>query len=584
MNVHQKQKYFIIAHVDAQETERKGRKKTKREMRKEYRIVTFLAAAASLLTVLYPLLPKGLYMGTDAPFHLARIESLYLALKEGVFPAKIHFAEAYSFGYGVGFFYPDCFLYFPALLRLMGLSLETSYKIYAVAVTVTAWLNMYTAVELLGGRKRRVVSACGAAMYIMSLQYTRYLYSVQAVGSYTAMAFLPVCIGELLNILHRDYRRRDLVLFTCGAVCVLLSHVSTAILLIVFLLVMVLVSADRIVKKPVILRDLVCCALGGAFLSVGFWLPALEQLSCQKYHFQTNPLYPVSEQTVSWSQFPSAMGIGMMLLCVFLVIAFLQTLGRHGEMMQKRILWSGLTATFLFIVLVFCSMFWKTFGHYCEFVQFPSRLLGPATAGAVLMFCLWEENQGHFRRIQYALLALLVVSFAWQTLTDSANYGERTSPGSELFTDQIAGLGAGEEWMPDEAVRDELKEPEKSYDPTKGGADGTKYEHGKYYEVYVPLHWEYYDVPYLYYKGYEAYLLDESGQPARQLRTGKSDSGGCVRVYLPEGEEGIGHIMVVYRKTSVQKISYSINVMTVLFFLWVCMRNTRWYKSKWAKK
>lgn len=74
-----------MEHVDAQETERKGRKKTKREMRKEYRIVTFLAAAASLLTVLYPLLPKGLYMGTDAPFHLARIESLYLALKEGVF-------------------------------------------------------------------------------------------------------------------------------------------------------------------------------------------------------------------------------------------------------------------------------------------------------------------------------------------------------------------------------------------------------------------------------------------------------------------------------------------------------------------
>lgn len=96
-----------MEHVDAQETGRKGRKKTKREMRKEYRIVTFLAAAASLLTVLYPLLPKGLYMSTDAPFHLARIESLYLALKEGVFPAKIHFAEAYSFGYGVGFFYPQ---------------------------------------------------------------------------------------------------------------------------------------------------------------------------------------------------------------------------------------------------------------------------------------------------------------------------------------------------------------------------------------------------------------------------------------------------------------------------------------------
>lgn len=46
-------------------------------------------------------------MGSDAPFHLARIESLNQALQMGIFPVKVHPSLAYSYGYGVGIFYPD---------------------------------------------------------------------------------------------------------------------------------------------------------------------------------------------------------------------------------------------------------------------------------------------------------------------------------------------------------------------------------------------------------------------------------------------------------------------------------------------
>lgn len=43
-------------------------------------------------------------MGSDAPFHLARIESLNQALQMGIFPVKVHPSLAYSYGYGVGIF------------------------------------------------------------------------------------------------------------------------------------------------------------------------------------------------------------------------------------------------------------------------------------------------------------------------------------------------------------------------------------------------------------------------------------------------------------------------------------------------
>ena len=67
-------------------------------------------------------------MGSDAPFHLARIESLNQALQMGIFPVKVHPSLAYSYGYGVGIFYPDFFIYLPAVLRMAGCSLEVSYK------------------------------------------------------------------------------------------------------------------------------------------------------------------------------------------------------------------------------------------------------------------------------------------------------------------------------------------------------------------------------------------------------------------------------------------------------------------------
>ena len=81
--------------------------------------------------------------------------------------------------------------------------------------------------------------------------------------------------------------------------------------------------------------------------------------------------------------------------------------------------------------------------------------------------------------------------------------------------------------------------------------------------MYVPMTWEYYDVPYLYYKGYAAYLLDDNGEIQEELQVGKSDRYAYVRVYLPEGREGIGHIMVTYRKTMLQKVSYVVSGIAV---------------------
>lgn len=226
-------------------------------------------------------------------------------------------------------------------------------------------------------------------------------------------------------------------------------------------------------------------------------------------------------------------------------------------------------ATIIDIIVTYCPLFWRSFGFALEWMQFPSRILDAAVAGAILVYILagnmllQHEHRMIRRAIYIITLALLIVS-GIQCRTEVAAEEPPTHLAGGLITDQIPGLGAGEEWLPDDADRIGLHEPNKSYDPDGSGADGFKHDHGKYYEVYVLMDKAYYDVPYLYYKGYEAYLLDDTGAPIERLDVGKSDRLAYVRVYMPQGREGIGHIMVTYRKTTIQKAAYVMNTIAII--------------------
>ena len=102
---------------------------------------------------------------------------------------------------------------------------------------------------------------------------------------------------------------------------------------------------------------------------------------------------------------------------------------------------------------------------------------------------------------------------------------------------------------------------------TDGGstAEGIKQDGAKTFDVWLPFEHEYYDMPYIYYYGYRAYLLDENNSPVRELPVSEAfDDNGYVRVTIPEDLEGVGHVLVTYRKTTVQKISYAVSVLSVL--------------------
>ena len=54
--------------------------------------------------------------GDDTIFHMNRIEGIKEGLLAGQFPVRIHGYQLNGYGFASGIFYPDIFLYFPAIV------------------------------------------------------------------------------------------------------------------------------------------------------------------------------------------------------------------------------------------------------------------------------------------------------------------------------------------------------------------------------------------------------------------------------------------------------------------------------------
>ena len=64
--------------------------------------------------------------GADLTYHLQRIEGVKDGILGGQFPVRLEPRWVYDHGYANAIFYCNTFLYFPALLRLLGFTVSAS--------------------------------------------------------------------------------------------------------------------------------------------------------------------------------------------------------------------------------------------------------------------------------------------------------------------------------------------------------------------------------------------------------------------------------------------------------------------------
>ena len=155
---------------------------------------------ALLLTVIIclPYFSKDYFWGDDLFFHLSRIEGMAATIKAGYFPARNQLFWLQDYGYGTGFFYPDLFLYIPAMIRCLGFSVLEAYKIFIILVNFCSLLAFYYAAkEISRNETCGFLSALAAAFTVFRLID---MYGRAAVGEIQAFIFAPFIILGLYEI------------------------------------------------------------------------------------------------------------------------------------------------------------------------------------------------------------------------------------------------------------------------------------------------------------------------------------------------------------------------------------------------
>ena len=165
-------------------------------------------------------------IGHDSTFHLVRLCNLADGLAHGQFPVR---AGSFSYnGYGAitSVFYPDIFLYGPALLMNWGASLQYAVNTFFIAVNIASAAAMYAAAKRIF--KEEWAATLAAILYTLSIYRISDVFTRYAFGEMTAMVFLPLFMLGLYEVVLGDKRRWRVL--GVSAACIYLSHVLSTLI------------------------------------------------------------------------------------------------------------------------------------------------------------------------------------------------------------------------------------------------------------------------------------------------------------------------------------------------------------------
>ena len=524
-----------------------------------YGIYGILLAAA--LLAFLPHFQKGVIPWFDAAYHLSRIETLYEALQAGVFPVKVHPSFG-GYGYGSGFFYPNTLLYLPALFMLAGLSLEAAYKLFTFCLLTALAIAMYHSCRILSCSRQ--VSVMMAVFYLFSDRILYNIYDRYALGETSAAIFLPIAIAGVYLFMVREGSPLWMITGIAG---LLLTHTITTVLAACTCLILLVLQVKKIRKWK---EKIVWGAMSAGtvlLICASYLLPMWQQMRAQRLKAAA-PWTVSSEHVQPLSAVAGASGIGLpvLLLTVLCGVFLIRGKAKCSEIARESLpfLVTGTGAAILPAVRPF-FVWMNRMG--IRLIQFPDRIYNIAivcllffggmvlSTGGVLPEGMWKR-----RRVFPVITILVIVLVAIHAIYIFRYVG----PARNTILEQVAGhgndtLGAGE-WLPLETDILSLTEPELTTDDTGSEIAGEKRDYGRYYVFATGSAAEYYLVPYVYYRGYEAV----TGTGVR-LDTGKDPDSGLLRVLVPD--EGLAEgteVTVQYTGTQIMRISYLLSVAGVI--------------------
>ncbi len=242
------------------------------------KLITGISLCGIVLLSSLPLLKDGFpRYTTDLNFILMRIEGLKDGLLSGDFPVRIQPNWLNGYGYATSVFYSDIFLYIPALLRMLGVSVQNAYFVYQLTLNILTCVISYHCFR--GIFQKSTTALVGSAAYTLSTYRLMLLYYTTRGGMYTAYAFLPLILYGVYLIYYdnHNYNYRSWLYTSLGMTALIHCHLLSAEMVFLSLALLIILSARHFFQKGSVIAMIkaVVVSLG---LNIGFLIPMLDYM------------------------------------------------------------------------------------------------------------------------------------------------------------------------------------------------------------------------------------------------------------------------------------------------------------------
>ena len=517
----------------------------------------YLILTAAALAVSVPIFHDYVMGGGDVAYHLNRIEGIRSGLLDGQFPVRVHTGSIWGFGYGSSLFYPELLLYFPAVLRICGVSLVTAVKLYLVLINLlSGWLMYLAASRILGSRPAGLAAGL---FYLTAIFRLGEGYIDAAYGQFSAMAFLPLlCLG-VYELLAGDWRRWGYAV--AGFTLVFQTHILSAVWSALFILAAALVMIRNLRQKE---RFLACLKAAVMIFLLNLWF-LLPMVYMMGEPMNLEILYcPFTEYTVPFALLfkvvpeigfsttkegvklenvlPLTIGLALLLSNLLLPVSCMKGYRRQEKFRQMRKkAWALLAWGGVMVLFVSRIMPWKALARiplldqFFSYSQFPWRFLAFALvflsmSGGAAVVMAAEELKA--KQVIYAA-AFLAALLPMASFLDGRNQEHVQIRQTEIIDSTM--IASGEYLYSGTEIYNLPERAGKVTVSDEGIISGNFTQDGSHisfeYDASALSGDGYGEVPLLYYPGYKAQI---NGEEVPVERGGEN----TVRITLPAGSRG----------------------------------------------
>ena len=499
---------------------------------------------------------RAIYRSDDIEFHYARFGGIREAILGGQFPIKYYNGWCYGGGYFSPLFYGDIFLIPFVLLSFLGIPLKTCFFIFIYVIYFAFWTVMYFLA------KKYLCSDVWAILCATIFTTTNYMFyeifGRAALGEAVAIIFYLVLLIGIYNLLFENYSKPWLLLV--AFLGILFSHMTTLFFAIVTMLLVVLFNAKKLLgdKKFWIKSSLIL----GIFLIIGLYFI----VSFIEMYFADN--YSITHSEYSKSKIPSKFAqdffdiigvtpkfnIGVVL--IFAILLRLIIIKIKYEKTEIKTIDKFLIISSILLFMVSKIFPWKLFDSILGTIQFPWRL-NFIIAILLSIVVAWEIKIISKSHIKWAsvfigvMLILLLIDNSCIVFKSKWQERELNSYSNKYFYEWYL-FGTNVYDFKDRNI----------YDNSQNAVEYERKEHTTDLNFVADENDDYYIVPIVCYKGYEATLVDENGQTSN-LVIERCDNG-MIKIFTNKQK---GKVYLHYAGTTIQNVTFWISFMGTLVLI-----------------